>query len=307
VRGYSSANHGVEGESVSSVGVWGQSVFSNGVHAESMNGIALLSRSTNSIAIRGFTGSGSGYNPLNPADKQAGVWGDSSVSVGVLATSSTASSGALRAENLAPGWGRGVEAYVTTPNSSALYGVASAGATRAAWLQGDVDVTGSLTAGTKYFKIDHPLDPAHKYLVHVSVESPDMMNIYNGTVVLDANGEAWVEMPGWFEALNRDFRYQLTCIGGFAPVYIAEKVSGNRFKIGGGTPGLEVSWQVTGIRHDAFAVYNRIPVEEMKPAEEIGFYLHPQALGQPEELGVEWAHNREAMERLRVQRGVEKR
>jgi hypothetical protein len=115
-----------------------------------------------------------------------------------------------------------------------------------------------------------------------------MMNIYNGNVVLDEHGEAWVELPEWFEALNRDFRYQLTCIGDFAPVYIAEKIQHSRFKIAGGKPGMEVSWQVTGIRHDPWAEAHRIPVEEVKPPEEQGTYLHPEVYGQPEEKSVEW-------------------
>ena len=95
-----------------------------------------------------------------------------------------------------------------------------------------------------------------------------MMNIYNGVATLSRHGEAVVKLPEWFDALNRDFRYQLTCIGGFAPVYIAGEVSGNEFKIGGGRPGMKVSWQVTGIRKDAFANEHRIPVEENKPSVE---------------------------------------
>jgi hypothetical protein len=93
-------------------------------------------------------------------------------------------------------------------------------------------------------------------------------------------------LPEWFEALNREFRYQLTCIGGYAPVYIAEKVSQNRFKIGGGTPGLEVSWQVTGIRRDPYAERHRIPVEEEKSPKERGRYLYPDLYGQPESMKI---------------------
>jgi hypothetical protein len=115
-----------------------------------------------------------------------------------------------------------------------------------------------------------------------------MMNVYNGNVTLDANGEAVVEMPAYFEALNRDFRYQLTTIGGFAPVYIAETIQDNRFKIAGGTSGIIVSWQVTGIRQDAWANENRIPVEEPKPADERGTYLYPEGYGQPESRGVNY-------------------
>ena len=154
---------------------------------------------------------------------------------------------------------------------------------RAGYFDGDVEITGSISKASGSFKIDHPLDPENKYLSHSFVESPDMMNVYNGNVTLDASGEAWVTLPDWFEPLNRDFRYQLTPIGGPGPnLYVAEKVQDNRFKIAGGNPGLEVSWQVTGIRHDPYAEANRIAVEEKKPAEERGTYLHPEAYGEAE-------------------------
>jgi hypothetical protein len=139
----------------------------------------------------------------------------------------------------------------------------------------NLQVTGNLSKPQGTFKIDHPLDPANKFLYHSFVESPDMMNIYNGVVVLNKKGEAVVQLPDYFEALNQDFRYQLTSIGRFMPVYIAQKISGNRFKVAGGKPGMEVSWQVTGIRHDAYAEAHRIVVEEDK-GKERGTYLHPE-------------------------------
>jgi hypothetical protein len=152
---------------------------------------------------------------------------------------------------------------------------------------GNALFAGNVSKGGGSFKIDHPLDPANKYLYHSFVESPDMMNIYNGNVVLDARGEAVVELPAWFEALNRDFRYQLTAVGAPGPnVYVAQKVSGNRFRIAGGTEGMEVSWQVTGIRNDAYARMNPIPVEETKPAADKGRYLHPRAFGMDDRMGV---------------------
>ncbi len=126
-----------------------------------------------------------------------------------------------------------------------------------------------------------------------------MMNVYNGNLTLDDNGEAWVELPEWFEVLNRDFRYQLTAIGAPAPyLYIAEEISGNRFKIAGGQQGVKVSWQVTGIRQDPFANANRIQVEEDKPEAERGSYLFPELYGEPKTKSLEWvrypsAHNDE--------------
>jgi len=152
----------------------------------------------------------------------------------------------------------------------------------AGYFEGPVYVSGPLTKAGGGFRIDHPLDPAGQYLTHSFVESPDMKNVYDGVAVLDEQGQAEVTLPEWFEALNRDFRYQLTCIGGFAPVYIAEEISGNRFRIAGGTRGLKVSWQVTGIRQDAWAEANRLPVEEAKPAPERGRFIHPQLFGEPD-------------------------
>jgi len=147
---------------------------------------------------------------------------------------------------------------------------------------GAVSITGTLSAtGTKNFRIDHPLDPANKYLYHASIESSEVLNLYSGNAVLDDSGEAVVQLPDWFEVINKDFRYQLTNVGGFAPVYIAEKVSGGHFKIAGGKPGGEVSWQVSGVRNDAWVKAHPWVVEEDKGADR-GHYLTPELYGAPE-------------------------
>ncbi len=174
----------------------------------------------------------------------------------------------------------------------------------AGYFYGNVHVQGSLTKSGGSFKIDHPLDPENKYLSHSFVESPDMMNVYNGNAALDENGEACVQLPEYFEALNQDFRYQLTAIGAPAPnLYIAEKISDNRFKIAGGKPGMEVSWQVTGVRHDPYAVAHRVQVEEEKNNEERGYYLNPMAYGLPEEKGIESVRNPRVSETRQVAKG----
>ena len=134
-----------------------------------------------------------------------------------------------------------------------------------------------------------------------------MMNIYNGNVLMGEKGQAWVQLPKYFKALNQDFRYQLTAIGAPAPnLYIAEKISESRFKIAGGQPGMEVSWQVTGIRHDPYAVAHRIQVEEYKPLEACGYYLHPDAYGLPEERSIEAAQNQRDSETDQEARKVAK-
>jgi len=188
--------------------------------------------------------------------------------------------------------------------SNSAYGLyAVSGINLAVFLDGDVRITGNLQKGGGSFKIDHPLDPANKYLSHSFVESPDMKNVYYGVVVLDYKGEAEVELPDWFGALNKDFRYQLTAIGAPGPnLYIAEEISdgvandsnsssgsnnnNSRFKIAGGTSGMKVSWQVTGIRQDPWANAHRIKVEENKPDKERSYYLHPDLYGKAAEKGM---------------------
>ena len=145
---------------------------------------------------------------------------------------------------------------------------------------GTVEVLGTLFKDGGGFKIDHPLDPSNKYLFHSFVESPEMKNVYDGTTALDRKGEAIVKLPDWFEALNSDFRYQLTAIGGPAPnLHIAKEVRDNRFTIAGGLPGGKVAWQVTGIRKDAWAERNRITPEVTKRGKEKGRFLHPELHG----------------------------
>jgi hypothetical protein len=147
---------------------------------------------------------------------------------------------------------------------------------------GDVDVAGTLTAATKDFKIDHPLDPQNKLLYHASVESSEMMNIYTGNVILDNGGEGVVSLPKWFESLNADFRYQLTAIGEAAPnLHVAQEIANHQFTIAGGAPGMKVSWQVAGVRHDAFAKVHPLVVEVKKSEKDRGRYLHPEAYGAP--------------------------
>lgn len=145
----------------------------------------------------------------------------------------------------------------------------------------DLRVSGTLTKGGGGFQIDHPLDPDGKYLSHSFVESPEMLNVYAGTAVTDDGGEAVVALPEYFEALNRDHRFQLTPIGQLAVACIGGEVSGNTFTIRTDKPGVTVSWQVTGVRQDPWAQAHRISAEEDKPEDMRGLFLHPEAHGQP--------------------------
>ncbi len=136
--------------------------------------------------------------------------------------------------------------------------------------------------GTKSFQIDHPLNPENQYLSHYCTEGAEPFNAYSGNVILDADGEWTVKLPAYFELINKDFRYQLTCIGSFAPVYIARKIQNNQFKIAGGQPGMEVSWRVEAVRNDRWVERYGAPVEIDKPEGHRGTYLNPELYGQPE-------------------------
>ena len=186
-------------------------------------------------------------------------------------------------------FGDGIVTETDDPTGFGVWAINDAGLT-AGRFEGNVGISGNISKAAGSFKIDHPLDPENKYLYHSFVESPDMMNIYNGNVVTDANGYATVEMPEWFDALNRDFRYQLTVVDDtntdeFVLAKVVQKMQDNHFRFRSSEPNTEVSWQVTGVRQDAYANANRIPVEEFKPGFERGFYANPEVFGKSKELG----------------------
>jgi hypothetical protein len=229
----------------STYGVYGSGptgVFGSG----STYGVSGTTTNLNTDAVRG-SGGQYGVHGLNA--RTAGTRGDS----GYV--------GAWGQANLYGVYGLATDGSAT---SYGVFGQASNASSYGVWCQGNMHVTGTLSKAAGSFKIDHPLDPKGKWLSHSFVESPDMMNVYNGNAVLDGRGEATVALPDYFTALTRDFRYQLTPIGAHAPVYVAGEVDDNEFRIAGGTPGLKVSWQVTGIRQDTYAAAHPIVVETAK-------------------------------------------
>jgi len=251
-------HYAVRGNSTNSTGVYGWSIDGKGVRGDSNNGTGVYGWSGSAHGVYGTTGGDWSYI--------SGVYGEAFQDHA----------------NGVTGW--------NTAAGPGVFGHSETG--DAGYFDGDVHVTGYLTKAGGGFKIDHPLNPENQYLNHSFVESPDMKNVYDGVVLLDTNGEAWVELPAYFETLNKDFRYQLTAIGAPAPgLYVAQEIEGNRFQISGGLPDLKVSWQVTGIRHDPYAEAHPIQVEEDKTEQERGKYLHPVELGQPAILGLDSPQN----------------
>jgi len=282
-----SISDGATGVSGTNTGSGGIGVYGKGSYGMFALGVDIGSLAEGNVGVQGAGGQygvygGGSYGVFGFGDSY-GVWGETSGFDGVHGLSHSNS-------------GAGVVA-INDAASDGLFATSNGGF--AGFFLGDVDVDGNLSKAGGAFKIDHPLDPANKYLYHSFVESPDMKNIYDGNATLDGNGEAFVPLPEWFQTLNRDFRYQLTCLDGFAPIYVAQRVQGNRFKIAGGKPGMEVSWQVTGIRQDAWANAHRIPVEQLKPEKERGSYLHPELFGAPEEKSIAWARHPETMKRAK--------
>jgi hypothetical protein len=263
----------------------------NGIIAVSNNSAATAVIGTHFSNGDGLSGTslGSGRGVIGSSNSGYGVYGAATSGDGVHGSSAGQFGGGVSGVGSGTD-GHGVTGSVSTDsgNASGVYG-ASAGTTSfAGYFEGKVAVTGTLSKGGGSFRIDHPLAPATKILQHSFVESPDMLNIYNGVVTADAAGEATVTLPAWFMALNRDFRYGLTPIGAFAPLFVKTKVAGGRFTIAGAQPGQEISWQLTGIRRDAWANANRIAVELDKTGEQRGKYLHPAAHGKPASLGVDY-------------------
>lgn len=198
----------------------------------------------------------------------------------VRATDAAGNQAAGKFTTISVGTGSGVIGEITNPTNTgaAVLGTSANLATGyGVFAQGRLGST-----GPKPFHIDHPLDPANKFLDHYAAESPQPLNLYRGAVVLDGDGQAVVVLPDYFDAINRDVHYQLTCVGGFAPVYIAEEVRGNTFRIGGGTPDLKVCWTVTAARNDAYMRTYGAPIESDKPPSVRGKYLHPEFYGKPQ-------------------------
>lgn len=318
---YSTSGIGVYGSgtatSGNSNGVWGHSLSPSGTGVIGAN----VAGSGLAAGVHGFSSSttgGAGVVGSNfmPSGQTYGVYGEtySTSGFGVYGTNSGSlgvgvygysplSTGVVGVSDGTGGIGVYGGADAASGTTYAIYGSAVSSTGYAGYfngrvnVNGDLDVAGNLSKGGGTFKIDHPLDPENKYLYHSFVESPDMKNIYDGLATTDAQGYATVTMPEWFDALNRDFRYQLTVIDSansddFVQAKVVRELSGNQFTVRTSRPHVTVSWQVTGIRQDAFANAHRVQVEVDKSQDERGRYLYPTEHGQPIDRGIEFPRTR---------------
>ncbi len=295
VRGVSTSGRGVSGISSSGTGLYGKTNSGYGgfgqgtyglVGTGSSLGVYALGNSSGSYGLYSF-GDAYGAIGIGTGSSSYGVYGSSAYR-GMYA--SGGNTGVYGTSPYVALWGN------ATSTSGVNYGLYAASASPSGYggvfsgrvyVGGDLHVAGTLTKSGGSFKIDHPLNPATKYLSHSFVESPDMMNVYNGNIRTNAKGFATVKLPAYFRALNGDFRYQLTIIGTRGwNARVAKKISHNRFTIQTDEPKVRVSWQVTGIRHDAWANAHRIKVVTNKTGAARGKYLTPGAFGKPQSMAI---------------------
>jgi hypothetical protein len=282
--------------------------------ADSSDGAGVYGSSSGSAAY-GVVGSATGTSGWGVAGTAEGTSGIGTYGIALSATGTTTGTyGASISPNGRGVYGRnssdtgityGGRFEVDSVDGRAVYGVASAtgsgdtpygvrGQALATTNGYAVYAVGDLGAsGLKPFRIDHPSDPENKYLLHYSSESPFPQNFYNGNVVTDANGYAWVELPDYFAQINTNFKYVLTVVddndsSGFVQVKVSKKIIGNRFQIRTSVPRVEVSWEVKADRNDA-RVKARRPLDvQDKVGPERGKYQHPEYYSQPASMGMDY-------------------
>jgi len=309
VYGSSSSSQGrgvygvVYAESGLTYGVYGSSSSSQGrgvygvVSAESgfTYGVYGSSSSSNGRGVYGVVNAESGftYGVYGLSTSGQGVYGVSLASTGPTSgvtgvTNSMTGYGVFGQASASDGLNFGV--YGVTLSFDDGYAIFSAGRFAA--------------TGTKSFQIDHPLDPANKYLNHFCSEGPEPLNVYSGNIITDAKGFATVNLPEYFESINRDFRYQLTIIDDsddFVLAKVTREVQNNRFIIRTSKPDVKVSWRVEGVRNDNWVKQHGALAEKEKPAEHRGKYLNPEFFGMPKDMGIHFQEDIERPEFLQLQ------
>ncbi len=256
-------------------GVWAQGlgnqtqgVFATGTYGVraigSQVGVQASANGEDGIGLRAIGSNGAGGWAIEATnDGYGGITVDAS-GVGVNAEAQT-----------------GVYAIGLGANGRGVYAYSNAG--KAAVLDGDVTVSGTLTEGRRLSHIDHPADPDRQWLAHAGVDAPEARDVYDGNATTGADGRASVRVPAYVEALGRDFRYQLTVIGDFAHAVVSRELREGRFEIRTDRPRVRVSWQVTALRDDAYTRDHPVRNETPKTGDELGTrqYVPPGSGARP--------------------------
>jgi hypothetical protein len=304
--------YGIEAESegsVQSIGVYARSTNNSnnysayGVYAQAYgpNARGGYFLSYGNIGIVGDA------RPTDPNRPAYGVWGRIDSVYGGYAvygsvccnTTTTASYGGYFTNASANGYGVAGYSSANSGNTVGVYGSAVSSSSSAYGVWGYAPSTGFAVyasgrlgaSGTKSFRIDHPLDPANYYLNHYCTEAPEPLNAYSGNVTTDAQGYAVVQLPRYFEAINRDFRYQLTVVDSsddFVLAKVVREIQNNQFVIRTSKPFVKVSWRVEAVRNDPWVQHYGFQTEQEKEDEIKGKYLHPELYGQPQESAIHY-------------------
>ncbi len=296
VRGNSADNNGVEGYATSTTGinrgVYGHTYSSSGVGVEGWAVATTGSNFGGRFSTVSVSGIGvAGVSPNTGVSGEASSTGGRGVFGTATSTTGTTYGGRFETDSIN---GRGVYGYASaTGATDTPYGVRGQASTTtlgyAVYAVGDLGAS-----GVKPFRIDHPLDPANKYLLHYSSESPFPQNFYNGNVTTDSEGYAWVELPEYFAEINTNFKYILTVVDdmdseAFVQAKISKKIKDNRFQIRTSAPNVEVSWEVKADRNDQRVRYNRPTDVREKSGPEKGKYQHPEYYGLGPDRGMDYA------------------
>jgi hypothetical protein len=223
-------------------------VYGTGPH----NGVRGVTASNGDSGVIGVN-SGNGWGVYGGSAGGTGVEGNSTSWYGVYGHS-TSSDGVhgVSDSNFSAGVGG-----ISTNHGTGVYG-SSAAPGRAGWFQGpvqidgDVLINGHLTCNPSpcgSLQTNDLSNPGKDPGTNSPVESADTVDLYTGDITTDAKGEALVILPSDVEALNHDFRYQLTIVGDqFAQARVSSKIKNDSFSIMTDKPNIEVSWQLVGIR-----------------------------------------------------------
>jgi len=276
LEGVSFSAAGVAGSSTSDDGVFGISSTGTGSHGTSFSGSGVRGTSFQGTAVEGFSfGAGAAVTGTAPYQTGPGVVGFSQSSFGVRGQSGNANllppvGGGPQFQKCAvqgssdEGTGvRGDSAHkvgvrgrtftgdavfgscADQPNGpntkgNAIRGMSprsSPNATTgpfAGKFDGDVTISGNLWVGGRL--VWWPW-----WWFHVPIV------LAAGLVTLDRKGEAVIKLPKGLGALHKEFRYQLTPVGGPArDLHVAREIRADTFKIAGGASRLKVSWQIAG-------------------------------------------------------------
>jgi hypothetical protein len=295
----STSGRGVFGEATAAsgftYGVYGRSASTSGrgVYGEA------TAANGGAFGVHGSSASTSGTGVYGEATATTGInwgvfgesWSESGTGVAGLATATSGTNyGGWFESNSNTGFGVHAWAKATSGVNYGIKAITSSAAGWAGYFEGRVFVNGAFSAsGTKAFQIDHPLRPETHYLNHFCAEGPEPYNLYRGNVTTDAQGYAVVQLPDYFEAVNRDPTYHLTVIDSsddFILAKVVREIQTNRFVIRTSKPFVKVSWEVKAIRNDLWVQRYGYQTEQEKEDNFKGKYLNPELYGQPKERGV---------------------